>query len=133
MQPEMPRTGIRFVAHTILLLLTATIAFAGERLYMKKNETFCDSSGVLCLHGSLTYRVNSRIVSLNARVQKQTGPGVIRITLAGTNRQDMLRRTEIMITIRGTHSEIIDHQMVPGAPDVYEWEISSFLFEAKSD
>ena len=100
---------------------------------MKKNETFCDSSGVLCLRGSLTYTVNSRIVSLKARVQKQTGPGVIHITLAGTNRQDMLRRTEIIITIRGTHSEIIDHQMVPDAPDVYEWEMSSFVFEAKSN
>ena len=129
----MPRTGIRFVVLSTLLLLAATSAFAGERLYMKKNETFCDSNGVLCLRGSLTYRVNSRIVSLNARVQKQTGPGVIHITLAGTNRQGMLRRTEIIITIRGTHSEIIDHQMVPGAPDVYEWAISSFLFEAKSE
>jgi hypothetical protein len=133
MQPDLPRASTRFVVRSTLLLLAATSIFAGERLYMKKNETFCDSSGVLCLRGSLTYQTNSRIVSLNARVQKQTGPGVIHITLAGTNRHDMLRRTEIIIIIRGTHSEIIDHQMVPGAPDVYEWEISSFLFEAKSN
>ena len=133
MPTESPGTGFRFFTHTVLLLLLASGAIAAERLYIKKNETFCDSSGKLCLHGSFTYRVNSRIVSLNARVQKQTGPGEIRITLSGTNRQDMLRLTEISISIRGTYSEIIDYQMRPDAPDVAEWHLSSFRFEANSN
>ena len=124
---------MRLSVHTVLLLLVASGAVAAERLYIKKNETFCDSSGKLCLHGSFTYRVNSRIVSLNARVQKQTGPGEIQITLSGTNRQDMLRLTEIRFSIRGTYSEIIDHKMRPDAPDVAEWHLSSFRFEANSN
>lgn len=122
----------RFAVQSLLLLLLTTAAFAAERLYLKKNETFCDVSATLCLHGSLTYRLNSRIVSLNARVLQASGPGTIRISLSGTNRQNMLRRTEIRITIRGTYSEIIDHKMRPDAPDVAEWVLSSFIFEPQS-
>ena len=114
-----------------MALVNSTLA--AERLYIKKSEQFCDSSGVLCLYGNLTYRPNSRIVSLNARVQKKTGPGTIHIILTGSNRQDMFRRTEIRLKIRGTYSEIIDHQMRPDAPDVSEWELSSFEFDADSD
>ena len=116
------------VPRATMVLLIATAALAEERQYIRKNETFCDSSGVLCLHGSLTYGPNSRIVSLNARVQKATGPGTFLIILSGSNRQEMLRRTEIRLTIRGTYSEIINHQMRPDAPDVSEWQISSFVF-----
>lgn len=118
---------------SILLSLLATNAHTEERLYLRKNETFCDSNRVLCLHGSLTYQPNSRIVSLNARVQKQTGPGTLLIILAGNNRLDMFRRTEIKLSIRGNFSEIINHQMRPDAPDVPEWNISSFTFESKDD
>jgi hypothetical protein len=121
------------ITSNILLALLSTNVHAEERLYIRKNETFCDSSGVLCLHGSLTYRPNSRIVSLNARVQKQTGPGTLHIILSGNNRLDMFRRTEIKLTIRGTYSEIINHQMRPDAPDVPEWSIWSFDFESKDD
>ena len=118
---------------SILLALLSTNAHTEERFYIRKNETFCDSNGVLCLHGSLTYGPNSRIVSLNARVQKQTGPGTLHIILAGNNRLDMFRRTEIKLTIRGTYSEIINHQMRPDAPDVPEWSISSFTFKSMDD
>ena len=118
---------------SILLSLIATNGHTEERLYLRKNETFCDSSRVLCLYGSLTYQPNSRIVSLNARVQKQTGPGTLLIILSGNNRLDMFRRTEIKLSIRGNYSEIINHQMRPDAPDVPEWSISSFSFESKDD
>ena len=117
----------------MLLALVAMNAHTEERIYIRKNETFCDSGKVLCLHGTLSYQPNSRIVSLNARVQKQTGPGTLHIILAGNNRLDMFRRTEIRLTIRGTYSEIINHQMRPDAPDVPEWGISSFTFESKND
>lgn len=115
-------------ASGLLLVLTAA-AFAAELQYLKKSERFCDSSGTLCLYGKLTYRPNPRIVSLNARVQKQTGPGTIHIILSGSNLQGFLRRTEIRLPIRGTYSEIINHQMRPDAPDVSEWELESFVFE----
>ena len=117
------------VTAVLTTLLFSSLSFAGERQYLKKKETFCDVTETVCLYGSLTYRVNSRIVSLNARVQKQTVPGVLHITLTGTNRQDVLRLTEITVTIRGKHSEIVDHKLRPDAPDVSEWHLSSFTFE----
>jgi hypothetical protein len=117
------------ISCSIALLLIVEGTSAAERFYIKKNETFCDSSGALCLLGSFTYRPNSRILSLNARVQKKTGPGNIRIVLIGRNRQDFRRLVEFELTIRGNYSEIIDHQMRPDAPDVSEWRISSFTFE----
>jgi len=128
--PRFRKRPAAFLAATVLL---ATSALAADRLYLKKNEIFCDASETLCLYGSFTYRVNSRIVNLNARVQKQTGPGEIYMILSGRNRQDDLRRTEIRIQIRGTHSEIVDHKMRPDAPDVSEWELSLFTFEAESN
>ena len=132
--PRSQKSGFHLAAVAAALLVALVEStLAAELLYIKKSEQFCDSSGVLCLYGKLTYRPNSRIVSLNARVQKQSGPGTIHIILTGSNRQDMLRRTEIRLTIRGTYSEIIDHQMRPDAPDVSAWELSSFEFEADSD
>ena len=125
----LPRAIVPAVVTTVTLLLFSPLSVASERQYLKKKETFCDVTETLCLHGSLTYRVNSRIVSLNARVEKQTGPGVLHITLTGTNRQDVLRLTEITVTIRGKHSEIVDHKLRPDAPDVSEWHLSSFTFE----
>jgi len=117
----------------LLLLFVVLCAQAGDRTYLKKNETFCDSSGELCLAGSLSYRVNPRILSLNARVKRKTGPGVIRIILAGVNRQGIEKITEMSIPIRGTYSEIIDRDMRPDAPDVSEWKISAFRFLPADD
>jgi hypothetical protein len=127
---EFAKSGLRFVLGFIVTVVVATNSVAADRLYLKKYEVFCDTSEKLCLYGSLTYRVNSRVISLNARVQKQTGPGEIYMILSGRNRQDDLRRTEIRIRIRGTHSEIVDHKMRPDAPDVSEWELASFTFKA---
>ncbi len=127
---EFTKSGLRIVICFIATVVVATNSVAADRLYLKKQEVFCDTSKKLCLYGSLTYRVNSRVISLNARVQKQTGPGEIYMILSGRNRQDDLRRTEIRIRIRGTHSEIVDHRMRPDAPDVSEWELASFTFKA---
>jgi len=130
---KLPSVRIQTVACFVATMVIAASALASDRLYLKKNEIFCDTSKTLCLYGSFTYRVNSRIVSLNARVQKQTGPGEIYILLSGRNRQNDLRRAEIRIQIRGTYSEIIDYKMRPDAPDVSEWELSLFTFEAESN
>ena len=121
------------VACCMAIFLITTNALASDRLYLKNDEVFCDTSKTLCLYGSFTYRVNSRIVGLNARVQKQTGPGEIYIVLSGRNRQEQLRRAEIRIQIRGTHSEIIDYKMRPDAPDVSAWELSLFEFVPDSE
>ena len=124
---------MRLLPLLFVFLVCATSLLAADHFFIKKNEVFCSSSGTLCIKGSLSYRVNPRILSLNARVQKRTGPGVIRIRLTGANRQNMQRYTEMNVSIRGTYSEIIDHKMRPDAPDVADWHISSFTFDERAD
>ena len=109
------------------LMLVQTSA-ASERNYIKKNERFCDSDKVLCIDGTIAYEPNTRILSLRARVQKQTGPGEIRLNFSGSNRQGSLKRTEIVMKIRGRHSEILDRRIRPDAPDVSNWKLDSFVF-----
>lgn len=113
------------------VLLVDKTSQSAERSYLKKSETFCATGHSLCLVGSLWYEPNSRLLSLNARIEKQTGPGTIRITFVGSSRLNVQRRTELNVSVRGAHSEIIDHQMRPDAPDVYEWRIDSFAFTPK--
>ena len=114
-------------------LLLSSAASALERYYLKKSEIFCDTQQILCLSGSITYEPNFRILDIRARVQKQTGPGELRLYFSGTNRQDQLRRTEIVLKIRGTHSEIIDRRIRPDAPDVENWQLAGFLFTPGSE
>lgn len=99
-----------------------------ERHYLKKDEVFCDSNRQLCLHGTLSYNENPRVIELRARIQKQTGAGTLRLELTGTTRQGDLRRTEIVLTVRGKHSEIVRHQMRPDAPDVQNWQLLTMAF-----
>lgn len=112
----------------LMLLTLSSVASALERYYLKKSEVFCDSQQTLCLRGSITYEPNLRLLSLNARVQKHPGPGELRLSFSGTNRQAVPRRTEIVIQIRGNHSEIIDRRSRPDAPDVENWRLTGFLF-----
>lgn len=108
-------------------------AFALERYYLKKSEVFCDTQQFLCLSGSITYEPNFRILELRARVQKQTGPGEIRLYFSGSNRLDQLRRTEIVLKIRGAHSEIVNLRIRPDAPDVDNWQLAGFLFTPEGE
>jgi hypothetical protein len=121
--------------HRILLLVLAApaIVYAAERFYIKKSEIFCDTTGTLCLDGTLSYEPNSRIVSLRTRVQKQTGPGTLQIVLMGTDRQGHAHYSEISIDVRGTHSEIVNQQMRPDVPSVDNWSLSSMTFSPHSD
>lgn len=110
------------------LALFTSFASASERHYLKRNELFCDDRGSICVRGTLSYDVNPRLLSLNARVQKAPGPGVLRIRVSGTNRLGHVHHATIESRVGGHASEIIDHRMVPDAPDVYRWNLDSIAF-----
>lgn len=126
------RLSAVFTGALTLAALPFVDAAAEERHYIKKNEVFCDSSGRLCLDGSLWYLQNSRLLRLKARIRKQTGPGVIRMRLVGNNRLGDLRRTQIMLPVRGAYSEIVTHDLRPDAPDVADWRLTSFEFTSNA-
>jgi len=117
------------VALTAALGALAGPTSALERHYIRNNDVFCDVTKTLCLRGTITYEPTYRLLSLNARVQKQTGPGELRLGFSGSNRQGMLRHTEIVMKIKGGSSEILDHRIRPDAPDVDNWTLTSFLFQ----
>ena len=108
-----------------------SVASAGEIVYLKKSETFCDSSGEVCLRGTISYRVNLRLLKLRSRVVSAPGPGLLRINVTGQNRQGHTYRAAIEVTIRGHDSEIVNKEMIPDAPDVYAWELDSINFNAQ--
>ncbi len=106
-------------------------ASASEIDYLRKSETFCDSSGEVCLSGTISYRVNLRLLKLRSRVVSAPGPGLLRINVTGQNRQGHTYRAAIEVTIRGHASEIVNKEMIPDAPDVYAWDLDSINFDAK--
>ncbi len=127
--PDWEHTTMRQTAILCLFFLALT-AGASERHYLIKNERFCDESGVLCLRGTLSYEVNTRLFALNARIRSAPGSGLLRIRLSGRNRLGHLHRTVMEKTVRGNLGEIVSMRMVPDAPDVYRWQLDSIRFDA---
>jgi len=121
----------RHRAGSLILIPVACFALpamAGDVEYLKKNERFCDLAEAACLRGTIVYRVNERLIELNARVERADGPGTLRIGLSGENRQGHRRMTSIETVLDGHASEIVSVRMIPDAPDVYSWKIDSILF-----
>ncbi|MEQ1800873.1 MAG: hypothetical protein ABL989_03055 [Gammaproteobacteria bacterium] len=112
----------------LLALLASTAALAARTLYLAENELICDSERILCVDGTLGYDVNDRLLWLRGRVQATTVPGVLQITVKGTNRLGHLRYAPLEIELRGRASEIVDFAMIPDYPDVANWSIDRIVF-----
>lgn len=118
------------VATVLLAFLGASTAIAGPvETIIGKNVLFCDDGMSACLRGTLTYRSNPRMLDLRSRVQRATGPGVLKIRLVGENADGHTRRTTIEVRIRGHYSEIVNTRLITDHPDVYSWAVDSISFE----
>jgi hypothetical protein len=114
----------------LLGLIAVPAASAGpSETIIGKNALFCDDGNSVCLRGTLTYRSNPRMLDLRSRVQRATGPGLLKIRLVGENADGHLRRTTIEVEIRGDYSEIVNTRLITDHPDVYSWELDSISFE----
>ena len=110
--------------------LAMTAAAASQLTYLSRNTLICDEPRDFCLRGSLSYNPNPRLLRLNGRVQKAPGPGLLRITLTGTNRLGHRRFAPMELRLRGTYSEIVDHKMIPDYPDIYAWSVDRVEYQA---
>jgi hypothetical protein len=111
-------------------LISASAAIAGPtETIIGRNAVFCDDSNSVCLRGTLTYRSNPRMLDLRSRVQRATGPGLLKIRLVGENADGHTRRTTIELEIRGNYSEIVNTRLITDHPDVDSWEVDSISFE----
>ena len=119
----------------VLLLVASALWFgphavADPREFLFRNETVCDSDGVFCFRGTLSYDPNPRLLRLSARVQRAPGPGLLRIRLSGTNRLGDRYFAAFEVPVRGHYSEIINHKMIPDYPDVEGWVVEQLEFIA---
>jgi hypothetical protein len=112
------------------VLFFVTGALAGPRDYLFEDKRICDTHEVLCFRGTLSYESNSRLLHLSARVRTDPGPGMLRISLTGTNELGHRRFAPFEVRVRGAYSEIINHKMIPDYPDVRGWEVERVEFIA---
>jgi hypothetical protein len=121
----------------LLLLIAAmtlgsiTVVHAGPREYLFRSKYVCDERGILCFRGTMSFDSNPRVVELRARVRTAPGPGLLRIRLAGSNELGHRRISPFEVRVRGTHSEIINHRMIPDHPDVTSWNVELIEFIAE--
>ena len=81
------------------------------------------------MRGSLSYQSEpTACCACAVECNSRPGPGQLRITLTGTNRQDYRRYAPMEIRLRGNYSEIIDFKMIPDHPDVANWAIDRIEF-----
>ena len=111
-------------------LLFLGSALAGPREHLFQDKRICDTHEVLCFRGTLTYYSNPRLLQLSARVRTAPGPGMLRISLTGTNELGHRRSAPFEVRVRGTYSEIINHKMIPDHPDVQTWKVERVQFVA---
>jgi hypothetical protein len=115
-------------AYGLTAFLLCASADAARVVYLARSERLCDAERVACVDGTLTYRVNSRVLWLNGRLGTSPGPGTFVITLTGATRLGFVRYSPMEISLRGKASEIVNFRMVPDDPDVYDWQIQRIEF-----
>jgi hypothetical protein len=112
----------------LLAVLTSAAALASRTLYLAREELICDATRIIFIDGSLGYDVNDRLLWLRGRVQASTVPGVLRITVRGSNRLGHMRFAPMEIGLRGRATEIVNFEMIPDYPDVANWSIDRIEF-----
>lgn len=117
----------------LLASLASTAALASRTLFLAREELICDAGRVICIDGTLSYDVNDRLLWLRGRVQATAVPGVLVITLRGSNRLGHLRFAPMEVALRGTATEIVDFRMIPDHPDVANWSIDRIEFRPGGD
>lgn len=117
----------------LLAALASATGLASRTIYLAENELICDGERILCIDGTLSYDVNDRLLWLRGRVQATAAPGVLEITVTGTNRLGHVRSAPMEIALRGRATEIVDFRMIPDHPDVENWSIGHIVFKPDGD
>jgi hypothetical protein len=112
----------------LMAALASAASLASGTLYLSVDELICDVERIVCVAGTLGYDVNDRLLWLRGRVQFATVPGLLQITVKGSNRLGHVRYAPMEIELRGRATEIIDFQMIPDDPDVANWAIDHIVF-----
>jgi len=112
----------------LLVALASAPSLASRTLYLARDDLICDGERIICIAGVLSYDVNDRLLWLRGRVQFATVPGLLQITLRGSNPLGHARYAPMEIQLRGRATEIVDFKMIPDYPDVANWAIDRIVF-----
>jgi hypothetical protein len=123
----------RAVVAGLLATLAAGTALAARTLYLARDEVICDARRIICIDGTLSYDVNDRLLWLRGRVQAATAPGLLQITVRGSNRLGHVRFAPMEIQLRGRATEIVDFRMIPDWPDVANWSIDRIEYRTDGE
>jgi hypothetical protein len=123
----------RSLVFGLAALALAETLRAGPIDYLFRDERVCDEDRDFCMVGTLSYRINPRLLRLRARVQKAPGPGLLRIRLRGETRQGFQRLAPMELRLRGKPTEIINHKIIPDHPDAEFWTVQRVEFVVDSD
>lgn len=122
---------VRVIA--LVAALASTAALASRTVYLARDDVLCDAERIVCVKGTLSYYTNDRVLWLRGRVQFAAAPGLLQITLRGSNRLGHVRYAPIEVRLRGNASEIIDFRMIPDYPDVANWAIDRIRYRPDED
>jgi hypothetical protein len=127
------KRGIFGSSLALTTLLVATTVAASRIHYLARGERLCDAAELACVHGSFTFHVNTRVLWLHGRLKTSPGPGTLAIRVRGTTRLGYVRYAPVEIPLDGHWSEIVDFQMIPDDPDVYDWQIDGIEYRRDAD
>ena len=112
----------------LLAALASAASLASQTLYLARDEFICDVERIICIAGTVGYDVSDRLLWLQGRVQFATVPGLLKITVKGSNRLGHVHYAPMEIELRGHATEIVDFKMVADYPDVANWAIDHIIF-----
>jgi hypothetical protein len=112
----------------LMAALASGAALASETKYLARDALICDVERIVCIVGDVGYDINERLLWLQGRVQFATVPGLLKISVKGSNRLGHVRYAPMEIELRGHATEIVDFKMVADYPDVANWAIDRIIF-----
>ena len=131
------RTEFRLILLWVTLFVSSFLGSpsiaAGRTEYLLRNETFCSSNKEICVKGSLSYTHGTGTVKLHGRVKSVKGPGLLLVSLTGTDKFGRTRFFDLEVAIRGKRTEIVDYERFTGARDVESWELSEVIYYLEVD
>ncbi len=113
----------------VLALVISSSAWGFDVQRIAWDQNICATNGDFCLRGNIEYNKKSKNISLNGRIDRSAGPGIVTIWFKGltsTNKEAVVHMT---FRVRGHYSEIVRHSVYTGYWGQVDWRLDEVQFE----
>ncbi len=93
-----------------------------------QGSSLCDASGIVCMNGKITYSRGEKSISINGRLRKTHGPGLLSFQLQGITPIKEIIVHAVDFDIEGKYSEIIRTKFRPPLSSQTEWSLKEIIF-----